>query len=293
VTATTRDAVVSLPSDFDSRWTLAFLAARSVAPLERVDADRYERVVRVGGRVLTLSCGFERGPGRGRRLRLRSRPSLPASRLRGLGRRLFDLETDLRPFRRLARRDRVLRELVSARRTLRVVQFLDPFEALVRAVLGQQVSVAGARTLAGRLVALANGGSHFPTAAELAGLGERRLRGIGLTRARARCLFEAARAVRDGAVRWDALRSAPTEEAERTLRELPGVGPWTASYVLMRGLGHRDAFPAGDLGVRKALEAVCGPRLRVARAMEIAEAWRPFRAYATLHLWASLSRKDE
>jgi len=256
-----------------------------------VGPHTYERVARVDGRRLALVFGFF-GRGRARRLRVRSTPPRPGSELRGLARRLFDLETDLGPFRRLARRDRVLGRIVSPRRTLRVVQFLDPFEALVRAILGQQVSVAGARTLAGRLVRLASAGRHFPTAAELAALGERRLRGIGLTRARARCLDEVAHAVRDGAVRWDALRAQPTEDAERALRSLPGVGPWTASYVLMRGLGHRDAFPAGDLGVRKALEAAVGPRLPHARTLELAEGWRPFRAYATLHLWDSLSRAD-
>ena len=288
----TGDAFVPLPGDFDSRWALTFLGARSVAPVERVEGDRYERVVRLGGRPRTLSFGFERPRGRVRRVRVRSSAAVPPPRLRALAVRLFDLETDLRPFRRLARRDRVLRRLVSPRRTLRVVQFLDPYEALVRAILGQQISVAGARTLAGRLVRLATRGTHFPTAAEMAALGERRLRSIGLTRARARCLFEVAREVSDGAVRWDALRTQPTEEAEQALRALPGVGPWTASYVLMRGLGHRDAFPAGDLGVRKALEAAFGPRLPLARAMRLAEGWRPFRAYATLHLWDSLSRAD-
>jgi len=290
VIATTRSAVLPLPPDFDSGWTLAFLGARSVSPLERVGPDTYERVLRLDRRSLTLGCRFGRGPKGARQLSVRSNRPLPPPRLRSLAVRLFDLETDLRPFRQLARRDPVLRRMVPARRGLRVVQFLDPFEALIRAILGQQVSVAGARTLAGRLVRLVDAGTHFPTPAELLGLGTRRLRGIGLTRARARCLFEVARAVDEGQVSWEALRAQPTEEAERVLRALPGVGPWTASYVLMRGLGHRDAFPAADLGVRKALEAACGPRMPFSRVVAVAERWRPFRAYATLHLWDSLSR---
>jgi 3-methyladenine DNA glycosylase/8-oxoguanine DNA glycosylase len=99
--------------------------------------------------------------------------------------------------------------------------------------------------------------------------------------------------VSDGQVRFDVLRRQPTEEAERVLRALPGIGPWTASYVLMRGLGHKDAFPIGDLGVTKALEAACGPGLGRRRVAEMAEGWRPWRAYATLHLWDSLSRRPE
>jgi 3-methyladenine DNA glycosylase/8-oxoguanine DNA glycosylase len=191
----------------------------------------------------------------------------------------------------------VLRRLAPPSRGLRVLQFLDPFEALARAILGQQVSLAGARTLAGRLVRLVTPSPRaavaFPTAAEVADAGPRSLRRIGLTRSRAHTLHAAARAVSDGQVRLETLRHLPTEEAEAVLGALPGVGPWTASYVLMRGLGHRDAFPRGDLGIRKAMEAACGPGLRPARVLEIAERWRPWRAYATLHLWDSLSRRPE
>src|SRR5262249_38835310 len=126
---------------------------------------------------------------------------------------------------------------------------------------------------------------------DVADLPLRSVRRLGLTRARAHTLHTAARAVSDGQIHLEALRRQPTEDAERALRALPGIGPWTASYVLMRGLGHKDAFPIGDLGVQKALEVACGPGLGTRRVAELAEGWRPWRAYATFHLWDSLSRR--
>jgi 3-methyladenine DNA glycosylase/8-oxoguanine DNA glycosylase len=283
---------VPLPSDFDPAWALSFLAARSVPALEDVGPASYVRRVRIGRRLVTLDCRFETTPRGERRLAVRCSPSLTEAERRDIASRLFDLETDLGAFRRLVRRDAVLRGLVAPSRGLRVLQFLDPFEALVRAILGQQVSLAGARTLAGRLVraTAAPGSVAFPTADDVADLPRRSLRGLGLTRARAHTLHAAARAVSDGQVRFETLRRQPTEEAERVLQALPGIGPWTASYVLMRGLGHKDAFPIGDLGVRKALEAACGPGLGRRRVVEMAEGWRPWRAYATFHLWDSLAR---
>jgi AraC family transcriptional regulator of adaptative response / DNA-3-methyladenine glycosylase II len=284
---------VSVPSHFDPQWALAFLSARCVPGLEDVGPDVYSRGVRFGRLRSRLECRFEASDGDGRRLVVRSSPAIPGGDRRRLAARLFDLDTDTAPFRRLARRDEVLRGLVPPGRGLRVLQFLDPFEALVRAILGQQVSLAGARTLASRLVRLTArpGPVVFPTAEHVADVPLRSLRGLGLTRARAQTLHAAARAVCDGRVRWETLREQPTGEAERSLRDLPGIGPWTASYVLMRGLGHKDAFPIGALGVHKALEAACGPGLGRRRVAEMAEGWRPWRAYATLYLWDSLSRR--
>jgi AraC family transcriptional regulator, regulatory protein of adaptative response / DNA-3-methyladenine glycosylase II len=285
--------VVPLFTDFDPEWALGFLSARCVPSLESVTPGVYARGIRIGRRRVTMECRFPTSPSGARRLLIRSSPALPPPDLRHLASRLFDLDTDLGPFRRLARRDGVLRRLAPLERGLRVLQFLDPFEALARAILGQQVSLAGARTLADRLVRLlappSGGPVVFPTAAHVADVSPQTLRRLGLTRSRAHTLHTAARAVSDGVVRLEALRDLPTEEAEATLRALPGIGPWTASYVLMRGLGHPDAFPRGDLGIQKALEAACGPRLRPARVVEIAERWRPWRAYATLHLWDSIS----
>jgi AraC family transcriptional regulator of adaptative response / DNA-3-methyladenine glycosylase II len=153
-------------------------------------------------------------------------------------------------------------------------------------VLGQQISVAAARTLAGRVVERfgtpidgpAGLGAAFPSAATLADAGPERLQAIGVTRARAATLHALAVAVADEKVDLDP-GADPAETVER-LDALPGIGPWTAEVVAMRALGWPDAFPAGDLGVRRAL----GVRTE-REARDAAERWRPWRAYAVLHLW--------
>jgi AraC family transcriptional regulator of adaptative response / DNA-3-methyladenine glycosylase II len=160
----------------------------------------------------------------------------------------------------------------------------------VRTVLGQQVSTLAARTLHARLVErfgdevetpVAEIDRLHPTAARLAAARVEDLAAIGLPKARAATIRAIAIAVTDGTLRLDA--GADPDEAEATLLALPGVGPWTAQYVMMRALGVPDAFPDGDLALLRALPAVSRKAL-VARA----EAWRPWRAYAAILLWSSL-----
>jgi AraC family transcriptional regulator of adaptative response / DNA-3-methyladenine glycosylase II len=285
---------VPLPSDFDQEGAIAFLAARAVPALERVTPDAYARSLRVAGRATSLSCRFA-----GRTLVARSAPALPPGALREHVRRLFDLGTDLGGFRAVAERDPLLRRLTAGHPAVRVLQFLDPFEGMVRAVLGQQVSLAAARTMADRLVRLVPRAAPpiegfrplvFPTAPQLAAVGLRGLRGIGLTGAKAATLLAVARAAASGVLDWSHLRHAPAEAAAAILTALPGIGPWTAAYTRMRCLGDPDAFPAGDLGVRHALAKArpSGEPWTERRALGLAEAWRPWRSYATLALWASL-----
>ncbi len=167
---------------------------------------------------------------------------------------------------------------------------IDPFEAAVRAMLGQQISVAAATTLAGRFAATfgaayagSRGLAHrFPTAAEIAAAGPAKVAAIGLPSARAAALHGLARGVASGAIELTSPRDLERYVAQ--LVALPGIGPWTANYLAMRALHVPDAFPAADLGVRKALSGLA-PRDVEARA----EAWRPFRAYAVLHLWTQQS----
>ena len=295
---TPRSIQVALPPGFDFHWVLGFLAARTVASLESVGDYEYHRSVRLDGRPVVLALKAERtGPPRATRVRVlevSSRPVLPPDVVTAAVTRMLDLDADLAAFRSIARRDPVLASVVRGRSGIRLPQLLDPFEGLARAILGQQVSVAGASTITDRLVRLFSrpvpGAGRreflsFPTAADVADAGVDRLRGLGLPRSRAATLATAARHIADGALDLHALRDLPSEEAQSALTSLPGIGPWTASYVRMRALGDRDAFPAADLGVIKALEAAGVAR----RAIEtVAERWRPWRGYATLHLWASL-----
>lgn len=286
---------IALPSDFDREGAIAFLAARAVPALERVTPLTYTRSLRLAGRATSLSCRFE-GP----TLVARSVPAVPSGVLRERVGRLFDLGTDLGGFRAVAERDPLLRRLTAGRPAVRVLQFLDPFEGIVRAVLGQQVSLAAARTMADRLVRIVPRRAPpidgfrplvFPTPPQLASVGIAGLRGIGLTGAKAATLLAVARAASRGLLDWDQFRHAPAESTEAILTALPGIGPWTAAYTRMRCLGDPDAFPAGDLGVRHALARArpSGGPWTERRARLLAEAWRPWRSYATLALWASLA----
>jgi AraC family transcriptional regulator of adaptative response / DNA-3-methyladenine glycosylase II len=166
----------------------------------------------------------------------------------------------------------------------------DGFELAVRAVLGQQVSVVGASTLCGRLVetfgkpvALGRGLTHlFPTPHALASAD---VAAIGIPENRAKALRALARAVAERTLCLDAARGL--DDAVSRLCQLPGIGEWTAQYIAMRAFGEPDAFPASDLGLRKALggeKAV----LSAAKVAALAEAWRPWRAYAAMALWNDL-----
>jgi len=296
-------AVLTLRLDYRPpyEWAhvLRFLGARAIPGVEAVDGDAYRRVVREAGAVGVICV--RRAAGRPA-LSLAVSPSLVPVLMPLVARvrRMFDL--DARPDRiaRVLGRDRTLAPLVDARPGLRVPGAIDSFEMAVRALLGQQVSVAAATTLAGRFAAALGepyaGGERlthrFPTAREVAAAGPEAIARIGLPAARARAVHAVARAVADGAVRLDGVRELERFVAD--LVALPGVGPWTAHYLAMRALHLPDAFPAADLGVRKALVARAGAELPSAREVEQrAEAWRPFRSYAAIHLWTSLGAADD
>jgi AraC family transcriptional regulator, regulatory protein of adaptative response / DNA-3-methyladenine glycosylase II len=197
-------------------------------------------------------------------------------------RQLLDLDADACAINAVLAADGLLAPLVAARPGLRVPGAYDGFELAVRAVLGQQVSVPAARTLAGRLASRFGtrievpGGLPsvlFPGPAALAGAD---LSGLGLTTTRQATLRALAAAVAAGDVALD--HGADPEETAARLAGLPGIGPWTISYILMRAVGDPDAFPASDLGLRRALGHLGGSTAR-------ADRWRPWRAYAAVHLW--------
>ena len=297
---------IELPPVFDFAWVLGFLAARTVPSLEAVADGEYRRSVRLSGTPVTLvirekaalppaaPAVSRTGRKRVGTLSVTASPALAPDVLRAAVTRMLDLDADLARFRRLAGRDPILGAIVRRRSGIRLPQLLDPFEGVTRAILGQQVSVAGASTMTDRLVRLfarpvpgARGTPFFafPTPADLADAGAERLRAIGLTRARAATLAGVAREIAGGALDLEGLRALPADDAQEALLRLPGIGPWTASYVRMRALGDRDAFPAADLGVIKALAAAGVERGSI---VAVAERWRPWRGDATLHLWASL-----
>lgn len=268
---------------------IEFLRGRATPGVEVAEHDRYRRTIRVDGRPGAIEIRVVANEPH-----LLLRVWLPS--LRGLigvaerARRVFDLAADPAEVAARLGPDPVLGPLVRARPGLRVPGAWDPFEAAVRAILGQQISVRAASALATRLVERfgepaegveVDGLTHlFPTPATLA---EADVRAIGTTGSQARAIGALASAVASGE---PALEASPDlDEFVARICELPGVGPWTAQYLAMRALGEPDAFPAGDLGLRR---AVANGRVVSEREMRLrAEEWRPWRAYAAMYLWTA------
>jgi AraC family transcriptional regulator, regulatory protein of adaptative response / DNA-3-methyladenine glycosylase II len=254
---------------FDSDGLLAFLTARAVPGVEAVDGRTYRRA----GVVLTLQDS-------GVDVAVRDGTTFEDATARA--RRLLDLDAEPSAIGSVLAEDPTLAPLVRRVPGLRVPGAWDRFEIAIRAVAGQQVTLAAARTLLGRIVARC-GTEGFPTPAAIL---DADLDGIGMPGARIRTLRAVAAAVEAGAVILDG--SAPAGEVVDALGALPGIGPWTCSYVALRALGDPDAFPVGDVGLRAAAQRLglpAGDRDLLAHA----ERWRPWRSYATLHLWRTLA----
>jgi len=276
------------PFDWDS--LLAFFGARAVRGVESVDGDIFRRTVRAGSHVGFISIAKAEGRAS---LHLDVAPSLTGGLMPLVARvrRLFDLDAHPAVITSHLANDPRLAKVVRRRPGLRLPGSFDPFEAAVRAVLGQQVSVAAATTLATRLVdrlgepvktPFEGLNRIWPTPDRIASASEGDLASLGLTGARARTLRGIAAAVADGKISLEA--ATDPEATLRALTELPGIGDWTAHYIAMRALGWPDAFPASDLGLRKALDGASP-----AECFQMAERWRPWRAYAVIHLWTSLA----
>jgi AraC family transcriptional regulator of adaptative response / DNA-3-methyladenine glycosylase II len=272
---------------YDVEALLAFLARRQVPGLEQRAGLEWRRTLGLwhGGRpcVGWLAMRFE--PAR-HEVHLQVAPALAPALGAVIERVRHGLDLDADP----AAIDPVLARLpLPARAGLRVPGAFDGFEAAVRAVLAQQVSVAAARTLTQRLVArlgtpvatpYAGLTQAFVTAPVLAAAEPAVLRGLGIVAQRAEALRALAAAVAAG--RLDLDRAAPLGPTLAALRSLPGIGEWTAQVIAMRALGWPDAWPAGDAGLTKALRACAGAPLDPL-------AWRPWRAYAAMRLWQHLS----
>jgi len=281
---------VRLPYRPPLRWTamVEFIKLRAIPGVEAVNGGTYRRTIAVNGAAGVLELRPAADPGNPHVL-LRVRLPRYAELLQVVerARRIFDLDADPLRISGHLRRSPALAPLLRAMPGLRVPGAWDAFELAVRAVLGQQVTVRGATTLAGRLVQmcgtpvdLGEGLTHlFPEAATLA---EADLGAIGLPRARAATLRALARGVASGSLVLDAPHGVT--DAVTRLCAIPGVGEWTAHYIAMRAFGEPDAFPASDLGLRRALGNGAGP-LSATALTRLAEAWRPWRAYAAMYLW--------
>jgi AraC family transcriptional regulator of adaptative response / DNA-3-methyladenine glycosylase II len=267
---------------------IGFLGGRTIDGVEEIEAETYRRTLRVEAADAThagwLTVAHDATT---RALEVRVAPSLAVClpTLQARVEHVFDLRAE--PDTIAA----ALGALAAPAPGLRVPGAFDGFELAVRAVLGQQITVKAARTLAARFAAAFGSPLDtpwpglqrvFPTPAHIAGQSQDAIASLGIIGARARTIIGLAEALAGGR-----LNLAPGEDHAGTvqaLKALPGIGEWTAQYIAMRALAARDAFPHTDYGVMKAL-GERNPRLVLAQA----EAWRPWRAYAVMHLWRSLA----
>jgi AraC family transcriptional regulator, regulatory protein of adaptative response / DNA-3-methyladenine glycosylase II len=279
-------AELSFRAPYDWPALLAFLGARSITGVEAVESSTYRRTVQVVNGSDMHTGWLEVSPVEGRSVVVASvsatlLPVLPVVLARVKD--LLDLSCDP------AEVSQRLGRLAARTPGLRVPGAFDGFEMAVRAILGQQVSVAAARTVAGRFAARFGGvlvtpfaslTARFPAPAEVAGRSVDDIARCGVTGARAATILALAQALERGELELSP--AADIDSALSKLRALRGIGEWTAQYIAMRALSWPDAFPHTDLGVMKALGET-----RPKRVLELAEQWRPWRAYAVMHLWHS------
>ena len=281
----TIELALAVRQPFDAAALLGFLSARAVPLVEEAGPRWYSRTLRLprGTGRLRLDLGGSVEDGR-------VRLTLRLADLRDLGpavertRRLLDADCDPDAVDTLLGADPLLAPLVRRHPGLRVPGHVDGDELAVRAVLGQQVSVARARAMAADLAAahgevLDDGGRLFPSVHALAELQPAELPMPGV---RARALVTMCRALSRGDLRLD--RGADRDEVRRALLAVPGIGPWTAGYVAQRALGDPDVLLVGDVGVRAGLVAL---GVDPAEVVTVAEEWRPWRSYAQMHLWTA------
>jgi AraC family transcriptional regulator of adaptative response / DNA-3-methyladenine glycosylase II len=268
---------------YDAAEVLLFLGAHAVPGLEEWDGTTFSRVLDLphGLAVVHLSPAPDGAPAVVARLRLAELRDLGAAVTRC--RRMLDLDADPAAVDDLLGADPALAPLVAAAPGRRVPTSPDADELAVRAVLGQQVSVAGARTLTARLLRAGSPLAEpvgtlthaFPRAGALA---ETELAAVGLTGARRRTVTALASALASGDIALDP--GTDRDEAHRALLAVPGIGPWTAALVGMRGLAEPDVWLPGDLALRRSLTALGSSDV------DAATRWRPWRSYAVMHLWA-------
>jgi len=283
---------------YDWPAMLEFLGRRAIAGVEAVDGRRYRRTVRIaragpdsrlhGNGATTVTGWIDVAPSpRKSALRVTASASLAGAVPALLARVKSLLDIACRPDEIAA----ALGPLAEPNPGLRLPGAVDGFEVAVRAILGQQVTVAAATTIAGRFarafgdpVDTPHAGLDrlFPPASRVAAAAPSDVAALGIIASRARAIVALAREVDSGALRL--APSAPVEETLAALESLPGVGPWTAQYIAMRALAWPDAFPHPDVAVLTAMKET-DPRRAIARA----EGWRPWRAYAVLHLWKTLA----
>ncbi|WP_135080992.1 DNA-3-methyladenine glycosylase 2 family protein [Terasakiella sp. SH-1] len=272
---TTKETILyfSYRPPYDWQGLLAFFKERAIDGIEQVTDHAYSRHISIDGHHgdITLTCEADK-----HRLKASIR-HIPVQYLRDLSlkiRRMFDIDADPDAIAHDLSHDEALAPLIAQTPGLRLPGAWDSFEIAVRAIIGQQISVKGARTICSRLVGRINTGL-FPTPQDIS---EANLDGLGLTGRRITTLKTLAQ-------NWQELDgAAPLEKTLQDLCSLPGIGPWTAHYIIMRSFCEPDIYPLDDLALLRGLEKLGLPATKKDLHMR-AENWRPWRAYGALYLW--------
>lgn len=277
----------------------ALLNGRAFPPLlDHFREGEYRRGVEVGGQTVLVGVSeARRGSVRGLRVRILAGPADAATTaaVRGLVARQFSTGLDLEPFHRLAKSDPVLARLCPCFRGMRIPQAPSVYETVISAILEQQVNLSFAHQVKKALIETY--GDHvefeghrynsFPLPAALAITSPGQLRRLQISGPKARYLIGISRLALDGSLDLEGLRSVEPRVAHERLLSQKGVGPWTAQYVGLRALGHRDCLPAADVGLEKAIQRFYGLRKRpsAAQVEKLARNWAGWRSYATFYLW--------
>jgi AraC family transcriptional regulator of adaptative response / DNA-3-methyladenine glycosylase II len=281
--------LIEVQAPFNRSALLSYLAFRAIPTVEEIDRFVYRRVVSCRDKTGVLSVDLSESQSGG--TALVECEGLEPAWATDRARVLIDAHSDVAAIERHLSRDPVIEPVVASQRGVRIPGTLDPFDLSVRCVLGQQISVTAAKTLATRLVERFGEPAStsrpfltraFPSALVLA---EADLESCGVMRPRANAIRRIAALVATGELRFswrDRL-----EDTYRVLLDIKGVGPWTAAYIALRALGDADASMATDLGVRQFV----GDRRGPATSAEVSQAalrWKPFRGYAAVHIWTSI-----
>ncbi|HJL99168.1 MAG: DNA-3-methyladenine glycosylase [Acidimicrobiales bacterium] len=282
-----REALVSYVQPYSFQQLLDHLRPRTTPGVERVEGNIYSRVTVHAGipRVLQVEDAND-----GRHLRITTTSQSNDNLTDDLDRLRYLFAVDEDPSFAVAHlsQDPFIGRLVTQRPWVRVPRCWDPFETSIRIIIGQQISVAAATTISGRIaarlgqqVSTGSGLNRIFPSPEI--LANAELNDMGLTERRKTTLQNFSRAVTDGTI--DLRRSEDLDEMEKHWCTLPGIGPWTAQVAAMRVLGHDDAMPSSDLGVLRAVNRLANQDLNTKQLESQANIWRPFRSWAAQHLW--------
>ncbi len=294
---------VRLPYRKPFSWPamLEFFAGRATPGVESVTGDTYRRTISLGDRhgVIAVSPADSKKLSAYLMLTIQCVDTGALFEIVQRSREMFDLDAPIGEISTTLKRDELLQGLIRKSPGMRVPGAWDGFELMIRAILGQQISVKAATTLAGRIAD--QYGERLSLSDESGDVGLRRIfpsadrlrharfSNIGLVRSRAETIRRVAAAAADGDLNFDVTQEP--EDFCRSLTSIKGVGDWTAQYVAMRVLKNPDAFPSSDLGLLKAVDLIGNQtgRTTPAELLRRAESWRPWRAYAALLLWSSLA----